>query len=58
MIACLISVGHAGPTPAKWRDRRSPSLTVCDRHRDQYDERADDLGPFTWEPITEAEASQ
>jgi hypothetical protein len=47
---CAIQLpSHIG-TPATWRDRNN-LMTVCDRHRSQYDERADDLGPFDWEEI-------
>jgi hypothetical protein len=47
---CVIRLpSHVG-TPATWRDRNS-LMTVCDRHRSQYDERADDLGPFDWDEI-------
>ena len=51
---CIIDLpSHVG-TPATMRSRSHPSMTVCDRHADQYasayddDSRVDD-----WEPITE-----
>lgn len=33
-----------------WLDKNS-ALVVCTRHRKQYEERADEFGPFDWEPI-------
>lgn len=33
-----------------YRDKNS-GLVVCTRHKLQYDEREDDLGPFDWEWI-------
>lgn len=49
---CVIEVGHRRPVDrlAVWVDALHPSLTVCDRHRYQYDER-DDLGPFDWREL-------
>lgn len=51
VIPCIVTVGHPSGTPAKWRDKNS-MLTVCTRHKDQYDERQD-LGPYDWERIEE-----
>lgn len=43
---CVVQVGiHPGPY---WRDTNS-GLVVCSRHRTQYEERADEFGPFDWE---------
>lgn len=47
--ACIVDVGHPADEPAFWRDANS-NLVVCDRHRDQYDERPD-LGPYDWREI-------
>lgn len=44
---CVIEVGYEPNTPAVWVDAHQPKLTVCDRHKLQFDER-DDLGPFAW----------
>lgn len=42
---CAVQVGtHTEPY---WKDNNS-DLIVCSRHRDQYNERADELGPFDW----------
>lgn len=43
---CAVTLGHASDTPADFREITS-GLTVCARHRRQYDERPD-LGPFVW----------
>jgi hypothetical protein len=48
---CAIKLpSHVG-TPATWADANHPQWYVCDRHRRQYEERADEFGPFAWEPI-------
>lgn len=42
---CIVKVGmHTGYI---WKDKNS-SLVVCGRHKDQYEERAEDFGPFDW----------
>lgn len=44
---CVVEVGrHPGPN---WLDRNS-GIVVCSRHRAQYEERADEFGPFDWVP--------
>jgi hypothetical protein len=47
---CVVEVGtHPGPF---WRDRNSATpFVVCSRHRAQYEERADEFGPFDWEEV-------
>ena len=46
--ACVVEVGvHPGPC---WTDKNS-GLVVCTRHRAQYEERADEFGPFDWERL-------
>lgn len=45
--SCVVEVGHPPGTPAEWVDALHPSLTVCERHRCQFNER-DDLGPYDW----------
>lgn len=43
---CDIGVGvHPGHF---WIDR-TKNLRVCQRHRLQFEERADEFGPFAWE---------
>lgn len=45
MTKCVVEVGrHPGPF---WKERNS-GITVCSRHRSQYEERADEFGPFDW----------
>lgn len=46
MNTCVVEVGrHPGPF---WKDRNS-GIVVCSRHRSQYEERANEFGPFDWE---------
>lgn len=49
---CIIDLpSHVG-TPATWRSRSHPTMTVCDRHADQYAEAYDeDVRVDDWEPI-------
>lgn len=48
---CDVKVGtHPGPF---WIGRDG-KLRVCDRHRSQYEERADEFGPYDWQPATSA----
>ena len=53
---CVIEVGHPTDRTATWRDKNT-DMTVCDRHRHQYDERPD-LGPFSWVPIDQGEGER
>ncbi len=50
MSECVIEVGHPKGTPAVWVDSHNPDLTVCDRHKDQYD-TAFDIYNIEWERI-------
>ena len=45
---CEVDVGHTDSWLATWRDEIS-GLTVCDRHRGQYD--TSEHGPFSWARI-------
>lgn len=49
LMKCIVELGHPSPGDdiATWR---SGVMTVCDRHRAQYDERPD-LGTLVWTPI-------
>lgn len=49
---CIIDLpSHVG-TPATWRSRSHPTMTVCDRHADQYAQAyEDDVRVDDWEPI-------
>lgn len=49
---CVIDLpSHVG-TPATQRSRSLPSMTVCDRHADQYTAAYDDDTRITdWEPL-------
>lgn len=49
---CIIDLpSHVG-TLATWRSRSHPTMTVCDRHADQYAEAYDDDTRIEdWEPI-------
>jgi hypothetical protein len=51
VVMCAIQLPMHVGTPATWRDANRPSFTVCDRHRAQYEERADEFGPYAWEPV-------
>ncbi len=49
-LRCCVDIGiHIGPY---WREVNKGML-VCSRHRVQYDERSDDLGPFTWRVVVQ-----
>jgi hypothetical protein len=44
---CDVEVGiHPGPF---WIGQEG-KLKVCNRHKAQYEERADEFGPFDWQP--------
>lgn len=45
---CDVEVG-THPEPF-WIDKKS-NLTVCSRHKEQYDERDAEFGPFEWERL-------
>lgn len=49
---CIIDLpSHVG-TPATQRSRSHPTMTVCDRHADQYAKAYDkDTRVTDWEPI-------
>lgn len=50
MTECVVEVGmHPGPC---WTDKNT-GLVVCSRHKAQYEERAEEFGPFDWEPRAE-----
>lgn len=59
MADCIIDIGHRdGSEPARWVSRTHPSMTVCDRHADQYATAYDAETRITdWEriPVTDSQ---
>lgn len=55
---CDVEVGTH--PPPYWKDNNS-GLVVCTRHKAQYEERADEFGPYDWEefvPVKEEEEAR
>lgn len=51
---CDVQVGvHPGPF---WVSK--DGLRVCDRHRQHFNERVDEFGPYNWKPQPEEGASE